>query len=190
MPLTTFYGRKNIQLTFQPNIGLDAGARQSVVEILNILLADEAVLSLKTRQADGHLGESGGTILRPIYDAQSRQIQEIVNEIKERISILGGSQLSGSEELVDLARLDGKIGGGSDVMGILADHEAFIRCLREDAQKCSEVYEDQGTFVMLVSVLLRHEKMAWMLRANIEPELTDEENRSNERKPIHHQDLK
>jgi hypothetical protein len=32
------------------------------------------------------------------------------------------------------------------------------------------MYEDQGTFVMLVSVMRLHEKMAWILRSYIENE--------------------
>jgi DNA-binding ferritin-like protein len=96
MPRTTFYGRKNVQVTFQPNIGLDAAARQSVVEILNLLLGDEAVLSLKTHRADGHAGGSGGPDLQPLYDAQYKEINDIVSEIVERVSILGGAYPSGS----------------------------------------------------------------------------------------------
>jgi starvation-inducible DNA-binding protein len=168
MARTTFYGRKNIQVTFQPNIGLDVTARQSVVEILNLLLADEAVLSLKTHSADGHAGGISGPDLQSLYDAQYKEINDIVIEISERVRILGGSHLSSSEELINFARLDGKLAVVPGVMHILADHEAFIRFLREDAQKCSEIYEDQGTFALLVNVLRLHEKMAWMLRSYIE----------------------
>ena len=170
MPRTTFYGRKNIQVTFQPNIGLDATARQSVVEILNLILADETVLSLKTQRADGYAGETGVPDLLPLYDAQFKEINDIVGEIGERVSILGGSHLGSSEELINSARLDGRLAVVPDTMSILADHEAFIRFLREDAQKCSELYEDQGTYALLVNVMRLHEKMAWMLRTHIEKE--------------------
>ena len=179
MPPTTFYGRKNVQVTFQPNIGLDAGARQSVVEMLNVLLADEAVLAQKTRRAYEPAEGTGGPDLQPLCDAQYRQIKDIVSEIAERVSILGGSHLSVSEELISSARLDGNIDVVPGVMSILADHEAFIRFLREDARKSSEEYEDQGTFAMLVSVLQMHEKMAWMLRSYIQDELTGGENKGS-----------
>jgi starvation-inducible DNA-binding protein len=176
MPRTTFYGHVNVQVAIQPNIGLDAAARQSVVEILNLLLADEAVLAFKTHSSDGHSGGTGVPDLQTIYDEQYKQINEIVIEIAERVRILGGSPLSSSEELIDSARLDGKLAVVPGVMSILADHEAFIRFLREDAQKCSEAYEDQGTFATLVSVLRIHEKMAWILRSNIALEQFDHEN--------------
>jgi starvation-inducible DNA-binding protein len=184
MPRTTFYGRKNVQVTIQPNIGLDADARQSVMEILNLLLADETVLSLKTHNAEGHASGTGVSDLQSLYDTQYQQINDIVIEIAERVSILGGSPLSGSEELIDSARLDGKLTVVPDVLSILADHEAFIRFLRVEAQKCSEEYEDQGTFALLVSVMRLHEKMAWMLRAYIDPEHTGDGRQGNKIQPI------
>ena len=167
MARTSFYGHKNVDVTIQPNIGLDASSRQSVVEILNLLLADEAVLSFKTHKADGHPGEDGGSDLQSLYDAQYKQIQDILKEIAERVSILGGSDPKSLEELIDSARLDSKPYDAPGILHILGDHEAFIRFLREDAQKCSELYDDQGTFALLVSVMCLHEKMAWILRSNI-----------------------
>jgi starvation-inducible DNA-binding protein len=175
MPRTTFYGHSTVQVAIQPNIGLDAAARQSVVEILNMLLADETVLSLKTRRVDE---EASGTDIpdpHPFYEIQYKQINDIGSEIVERISILGGLHVSDSERLIDSARLDGKISAAPDMLKLLADHEAFIRFLREDAQKCSEMYEDQGTFALLVNVMRIHEKMAWILRSNITPGYFDHE---------------
>jgi starvation-inducible DNA-binding protein len=175
MPRTTFYGHSNVQVTIQPNIGLDAAVRQSVVEILNILLADETVLSFKTRRADEEASGTDIPDLHPLYEAQYKQINDIGTEIVERISILGGLHISDSEVLIDSARLDGKFAVAPDEMSLLADHEAFIRFLREDAQKCSEMYEDQGTFALFVSVLRIHEKMAWILRTKIAPGNFDHE---------------
>jgi len=170
MPRSTFYGHANVQVTIEPNIGIDAAARQSVVEILNILLADETVLSLKTRRADEEASGSAVPDLHPHYEVQYKQINEIGTELVERIHILGGSHVSDSEVLIDSARLDENFTVAADGMSLLADHEAFIRYVRDDAQKCSEIYEDQGTFALLVSVMRIHEKMAWVLRSKIAPE--------------------
>jgi starvation-inducible DNA-binding protein len=167
MARTTFYGRKIMQVNIQPNIGLDASVRESVIEMLNLILADQAVLSQKTRRADGHVSGVNVPELQPLYDIQYKQMIAISKKIVERVQILGGSQLSGPEELIDSARLGGELNAVSDIVSILADHEAFLRFLREDARKCSEMYEDQGTFALLVSVIQVHEKMAWILRSNI-----------------------
>jgi starvation-inducible DNA-binding protein len=173
MPRNAYYGHTNVQVAIQPNIGLDATARQSVMEILNLLLADEAVLLFKTHHTDAHAGGKGVPDLQPLYASQYQQINDIVIEIAERVRILGGSPLSRSRKLNDSARIDGKLAVVPGVMGILADQEALIRFLREDAQKCSEIYEDQGTFALLVSVLRIHEKMAWILRSNLSAEQFD-----------------
>ena len=97
MSRNTFFGRKNIPIATQPNIGLDTSTRQSVVEILNLLLADEAVLLLKIHSV------GGSPDLKPLYDAQCKQINDIVIEITERARILGGSPLSSSEESINSA---------------------------------------------------------------------------------------
>jgi starvation-inducible DNA-binding protein len=177
MQQTTFFGRKHIQVTFQPNIGLDAGARQSVVEMLNVLLADEAVLAKKTHHAYEPEETATGSDLQPLCDEQYRQIKDIVSEITDRVNILGGSHTNTPEESISSARLNGNIAATPDPISLLADHEAFIRNLREDAQKCSEEYEDQGTFAMLVSVMQIHEKMAWILRSYIQNDLPGDESK-------------
>jgi starvation-inducible DNA-binding protein len=166
----SFFGLRDIEFITQPNIGLDTSARQSVIEILNHLLADESVLSFKTHRAEGQPGETIAPELQLLYDAQYKQINDIVIEIAERVRILGGSPLSDSEELSNAARLDGKLAVTPSIISILADHETFIRFLREDTRKCSEAYDDQGTFAILVSIMRLHEKMAWVLRSNIKNE--------------------
>jgi starvation-inducible DNA-binding protein len=69
--------------------------------------------------------------------------------------------------LIHASRLGADPDSVAGIVSILADHEAFIRFLREDSRKCSEIYDDQGTFALLVNVLRSHEKMAWMLRSNL-----------------------
>ena len=167
MTHNTFYGHKNVKVTFQPNIGLDSGARQSVIDILNLLLADEAVLSFKTHKAQGNSAGTDLPELISLYDAQTNQINAVSNEIVERVHIMGGTQLRGSHDLFEHARLGVDLNAEPSALNILADHEAYIRFLREDTQKCSEMYEDQGTFAMLVNIMRIHEKMAWILRKNI-----------------------
>jgi starvation-inducible DNA-binding protein len=66
-------------------------------------------------------------------------------------------------------------------MGLLADHETSIRFLREDARKCLEEFEDHGTYAMFVRFIGLHEKMAWILRSYIEPEMTGDESPENSR---------
>ena len=159
-----------LQVLIQPNIGLDSDVRRSVVEILNNTLANEAVLTVKTRGAHWNVSGAGFFELYILFDSQYEQLNDISDEIAERARMLGGIAIGSLQEFLKNTRLDEQPGDVPDIMDLLADHEAAIRFLREDAKKCSEEYEDEGTFELLVSVLRLHEKMAWMLRSYIEHE--------------------
>ena len=171
MPQTTLFSREIGKVIFQPNIGLDAVIRQSVVDILNLLLADEAVLLLKMHRHGLKIDGVVTSGIQALYGVQYVQIESACNEVMERVQILGGNHIKDSEALIHSSRLGREINPDPGIINILADHEAFIRFLREDIQKCSEIYEDQGTSALLVGVMSAHEKMAWMLRSYIEPEL-------------------
>jgi len=170
-----------LQVPIHPNIGLDEHARQSVVEMLNTLLADEAVLTMKTRSAYWHAGGTGFHDLHTLFNTQCEQLDSISNEIAERVQILGGFAIGSFKDLLSYTRLEEIPGHVPGILHLLADHEAAIRFLREDARRCSEEYEDQGTFDLFVSVIRVHEKIAWILRSQIEPELSGHENQSGKR---------
>ena len=158
-----------IQLPIQPNIGLDLSSRQSVVEILNISLANEAVLAMKTRGAHWNVSGTNFLELHNLFAGQYEQLNDSAGEIALRTRMLGGFAMASLEEILNHTRLEEQPGEIPDLLNLLADHEAAIRFMREDARKCSEEYEDEGSFELLVRVMHMHEKMAWMLRSMIEP---------------------
>jgi starvation-inducible DNA-binding protein len=154
-----------MQLAMQPNIGLDDNARQSIVEILNIILADVAVVAIKTRSAHWNVRGSGFFELHNLFDIQYKQLDNISDEIAERAQMLGGFAIASFPDFSNHTRLEEQPGVIPDLLHLLADHEAVIRYLRGDAARCAEEYEDEGTFDLLVSVIRLHEKMAWTLRS-------------------------
>jgi len=159
-----------LQILIQPNIGLDSEVRKSVVDMLNIILADEEVLTMKTHGAHWHVHGVGFLGLRVLFDQQAQQLTGISDDIAERVRMLGGLANSSFEEFLHHTRMEEQPGVVPDILRLLADQEACIRFLREDARKCSQEYEDEGTNEFLVAVMRLHEKMAWMLRSYIEPE--------------------
>jgi starvation-inducible DNA-binding protein len=160
-----------LQVEIQPKIGLDRDARHSVVEILNTTLANLAVLTVKTRSAYWNMSGAGFIEMHTLFDFQYIQMNNIADEIAERAGMLGGIAIGSLQEFINYTRVEEQPGVVPDILRLLADHEASIRFLREDAKKCSEEYEDEVTFELLVSVMRLHEKMAWMLRSYIEPKL-------------------
>ena len=166
-----------------PAVTPDSSTRQAVANILNIILADEAVLSIKTRGA--LLSARGADIndQHMLFELQYKQLNVISDEILNRIRVLGVMPSGSFGEFLKNTRLEEKPGYAADIMHLLADHETAIRFLREDAKKCSEEWEDQVTHDFLVAILRLHEKMAWMLRACIEPEMTQDESLRNKALP-------
>ncbi len=164
-----------LQVLIQPNIGLDGDARHSVVDILNKTLANEVALTVKTRSAHWNVSGAGFLELHLLFDAQYKQLNDISDEIAERVRMLGGIAIGSLQEFVDYTRMEEQPGVVPDILRLLADHEASIRFLREDTRKCTEEYDDSGTFELLVQVMRLHERMAWVLRSHIEPELGGDE---------------
>jgi starvation-inducible DNA-binding protein len=162
---------KKLQVLIQPNIGLEVDARHPVEEILNNTLANEALLILKTRSARWNMSGVGFFELRSLFDVHYKQLNDISDEIAERVRMLGGFTTGSLAEYLAHTRLEEQPGIAPDILHLLADHESIIRFLREDVRKCTEEFEDEGTFELLVGVMRLHEKIAWVLRSYIENEL-------------------
>jgi starvation-inducible DNA-binding protein len=161
---------KPLAVLIQPNIGLEEDIRLPVVEILNRSLANESILSQKTRSA---LWNSSGPRffeLHIFFETQYKQLDEISDKIAERTRILGGVALSSFKQFLAHSQLEEESANVPDILHLLADNESIIRFLRGDIRQVSEEYEDEGTAELLVGVMSLHEKMAWMLRSYIENE--------------------
>lgn len=149
----------------QPNIGLDSDVRKNIVELLNQSLADEEVLTQKTRNARWNMSGAGFFDLYILFDTQYKQLNEIIEKIAERVRMLGGISIGSFAEFLSHTQLDEQATTIPDSLHLLAGHEAIIRSLRDSVRKCNEEFEDEGTVELLVGQMTLHEKMAWMLRA-------------------------
>ncbi|HXG17384.1 MAG TPA: Dps family protein [Calidithermus sp.] len=155
-----------------PNIGIADTDRAAVAELLNALLADEFLLYVKTRNYHWHVTGPQFNDLHRFFQAQYETLDEVVDEVAERVRTLGGRALGTLAEFAQHARLKERPGDPPDARGmladLLADHEALVRQLRVDQETASQ-RGDAGTNDFLVGLMEKHEKMAWMLRAFLTP---------------------
>lgn len=158
------------QILIQPNIGLEVEVRVPIIKILNSILSNEAVLTLKTRNAHWNVHGVSFFELHILFDTQYKQLNDISDEIAERVRMVGGVAMGSFAEYLTHTRLEDRPAEVPDILHLLADHETIIRYLHEDIRKCNDEFEDEGTSDLLVSVMRMHEKMAWMLRSYIETE--------------------
>jgi len=166
----------NAQILIQPNIGLESDVRKPIIMILNSILSNEAVLAIKTRNAHWNVRGANFFDLHILFDTQYKQLNDILDEIAERVRMVGGIAIGSFAEFLNITQLEERPGELPDILHLLADHETIIRYLHEDIRKCSDDFEDEGTTDLLVSVMRIHEKMAWMLRSYIQTEPVSDEN--------------
>ena len=155
-----------------PNIGLSPGDRESVVALLNLLLADEYVLYTKTRNYHWNVKGPHFHDLHKFFESQYEAIDETIDEVAERARTLGGAAAATLVEFVHATRLKEQPGtlptATQMISNLVDDHEAIIRILRVDQEACTALYHDAGTADFLTGLMEEHEKMAWLLRAHLE----------------------
>lgn len=153
------------------HIGLNEDSMKGVAHILNENLCDEYVLYTKTRNCHWNVcGPSFGQ-LHEFFEKQYHQLDQIVDDVAERVRTIGGWALGTLAEFQRHSRIHESPGSYPEARRMLeelaSDHEAIVRRLRDDVETCASKYRDEGTSNFLAEVLQRHEKMAWMLRAHL-----------------------
>lgn len=155
----------------KPNIGLSGKSRDAVLDVLGRLLADEHVLYVKTRNFHWNVTGLDFGVLHELFEKQYDALGGTIDEIAERIRMLGGIAPGSMKEFIKLTRLDeqpgGKLEAAKMIAALLSDHESVIRSLR-DAIEVAGGAGDAGTNDFLTGLLEDHEKTAWMLRAHLE----------------------
>ncbi len=156
------------------NIGLNDETRLEVGQILNLLLADESVLYATTR--DYHWNVTGPDFrsLHLAFEEQYEQIAGWIDDVAERARAIGAGARGNWADLGDAARLSADPGidlPAEHMLGeLLALHEDLVVQLRADIESCATRYLDAGTADFLTGLMEKHEKTAWMLRAQLETE--------------------
>ncbi len=156
------------------NIGINDEARFEIGQMLNLLLADEYVLAITTR--DYHWNVTGPEFpgLHRQFDEQHAQIDANIDAIAERARAIGINARGNWSELTDAARSEADPGTGlcaeHMVAELLALHEDLVTQLRTDSAACATRFLDAGTADFLTGLMKQHETTAWMLRAQLETE--------------------
>ena len=153
----------------KPTIGLADDRRDGVVRILSALLGDEYVLYTKTRNYHWNVVGPQFNDLHKFFESQYEALNDIVDEVAERATTVGGKALGTLIEFTKTTRLRERPGEYPDARGmisdLLADHESVVRQLRADVVTVTDKHGDAGTNDFLTGLMEKHEKMAWMLRA-------------------------
>ena len=149
------------------SIGLSAEQLKTSVDILSNVLADEVTLYTKTRKFHWNVSGESFMELHKLFEHQYKEIEEIIDEVAERIGKLGSATIGTMTQFVKMTRLkespDEYPVRMKMIEELLKDHETVIIAIREDVEKCDES-GDAGTTDFLTAIMKQHETIAWTLR--------------------------
>ena len=151
----------------KPDLGINSKNTNKICDIINNVLADQHVLSMKIHGFHWNIKSELFPQLHSLFDDQYGQLLEAIDATAERGVMLGGKALGSLKEMLANASLK-EVTKELDAVGmireLLQDHEACIQALRKHTET-SEKLGDMGTNDFLIGLMQGHEKMAWFLRS-------------------------
>lgn len=139
-----------------------------VVKKLSILLADTYALYLKTQNYHWHVKGPQFKSLHELFEMQYRELAEAVDEVAERLLILGHKAPATFKEYERLKTVkdgDSSLNAHQMVSELADDHGTLVKDLNQSMVLAQDM-KDEGTVNLLANRISAHEKARWMLRAS------------------------
>ena len=150
-------------------IGITQKNTDAVSVQLAKLLADEAVLYIKTRNAHWNVTGDNFHALHLFFEEHYNQLDELVDRVAERMRKIGHYAPATMKMYLELTHLTEYSERSNDGQGfmkdLLADHESIIEFIRGNIVPFAEEFKDYGSSDFITGVMEKHEEMAWMLRS-------------------------
>lgn len=148
-------------------VGLDASVRQEIVAQLNLLLAD--TITIRDLYKKSHWQVGGPTFyqLHLLYDKHAGEQTEIVDELAERIQLLGGVSIAMAHDVAANTRIERPPIDREEVpiqiSRLLEAHNLILKHARKLAERADEL-GDVGTNDLMASNVVRtNEMQAWFV---------------------------
>lgn len=151
-----------------PNIGISEKELQKTCKTLNVLLANETVLYIKTRKFHWNISGNSFLELHLFFQDQYKELEEIIDEVAERINKLGSHTMGTLQEFLEYTTLKetpGKYPAQKDmIVKLVEDHEQIIKEIRKHIHKEDKEGIDAGTLDFITGLMQQHETFSWKLR--------------------------
>jgi starvation-inducible DNA-binding protein len=157
--------------TFETRIDISADAREQLVELLNVRLADSFDLYSQLKQAHWNVKGSDFIQLHELYDAVAESVLEFVDTIAERATALGGLALGTARMAAEATTLDEypiDAVTGEETVAVVADRlAAFGASAREGIDTATEL-GDMDTADLFTEVSRAIDKHLWFVEAHLQ----------------------
>jgi starvation-inducible DNA-binding protein len=172
-PILVQHGREiqPFQSVVRMPIALDEDTCRKSVDALNQLLAD--TMTLRDLYKKHHWQVSGPTFyqLHLLFDKHFSEQSELVDQIAERIMMLGGVSIAMAHDVAETTTIPrppkGREAVPVQISRILEAHEIILKAARMMAREASEAGDD-GTNDLIVSDVIRTNEMhAWFVSEHV-----------------------
>src|SRR5258708_4099001 len=150
---------------------LDEPVRLEMTEQLNLLLADS--MTLRDLYKKSHWQVAGPTFyqLHRLFDKHYDEQAEIVDEIAERIQLLGGVSIAMAADVAEATRIERPPRGREEVpvqiSRLLDAHQMIIGHCRTLSQRASKLGVDWINDLVVSDVLRANELQVWFLSEHL-----------------------
>lgn len=150
------------------NIGISKEKTSDISKGLAKLLAETYTLYLKTHKYHWNVTGSMFQTLHIMFETQYNDLALAVDEIAERIRVMGVKAPGSYQEFADLSEVKDdpsqEVAAETMIKNLLSDHEQVVRSAKS-ILPILDGANDEGTNSLLGARIEFHEKTAWMLKS-------------------------
>jgi starvation-inducible DNA-binding protein len=152
-------------------IALSAEARAESCQLLNEILADTMILTALYKKS--HWNVAGPTFyqLHLLFDKHYEEQAELVDEIAERVQMLGGISVGDPRHAAELTTIERPPDGAEEVPVVidrlLAAHETIIEKVRAAIDRTEESGDWGSNDLLMSDVLRRNEMQVWFVSEHV-----------------------
>lgn len=146
------------------NIGLNQNYSVKMADALNAYLSDVQVAYMNVRGYHWNVVGKQFFALHAKYEEVYNGLNEMADEVAERILMLGGKPLHSFSDYLKTASLKEKqnVSSGEATVEALLDDVKYLLAKERELLKEASENNDEGTVAMLSGYIGHQEKMIWM----------------------------
>lgn len=152
------------------DIGIEKKNRKMVADALTRILADNFILSLKTRNYHWNVVGPNFSQLHTLFESIYEDLDGAGDAIAERVRALGHKSPGSYVEFISMSALKEEIGAPDHmemIHSLLLDIEHLIR-RTDEVKDVAMMGKDDATADIMIEHLRSLGKFAWMLRSHLE----------------------